>query len=309
MRREDFYFDSKDGVDKIHAVRWEPDGEAVGVLQIVHGMAEHVDRYEDFATYLTDKGYVVTADDHLGHGKSVRDNLYGYFCEKDPATVVVDDVYSLTKITKEKYPDIPYTIMGHSMGSFITRNYLIKYSDKVDKAIIMGTGMQPMALVVALNITARLRCIFGNEKKPDTMIDGMSFGTYNQRIANPRTAVDWLTKNEAIVDKYIEDPLCGFVFTSNGFKTLATLLWRLNLKSNLKKMSKDMPVLITSGADDPVGEYGVGPTKVCESYKALGLKNVSLKLYPDDRHEILNETDNVTVYSDIYEWLANGNIK
>jgi len=304
MRREDIFFDSKDGIGKIHAVRWEPETEPVAVLQIVHGMAEYVDRYEGFAEFLAGKGFVVTADDHLGHGKSVRDNLCGYFCDNDPATVVVDDVYSLTTLTKENYQGIPYYILGHSMGSFITRNYLFRYGDRVDKAIIMGTGSQPKALVVALNIMASLACVFGKNKKPDKFIDNMSFSTYNKRIENPRTSVDWLTKDEAIVDKYVADPLCGFVFTGNGFKTLASLLWRLNKESNVAKMPKTLPVLITSGAEDPVGEYGKGPTAVYKSYKALGMQDVSLKLYDNDRHEILNETDKETVYNDIYEWLV-----
>lgn len=306
MKREDIFFDSKDGSSKIHAVRWEPECEPKAILQIVHGMAEYVDRYEDFASFLAEKGFVVTADDHLGHGKSLNNNPCGYFCDRDPASVVVDDVYSLTTITKDKYPGVPYFILGHSMGSFIARNYLFTYGDKVDRAIVMGTGMQPKVLVVALKAMAGLGCLFGKSKKPDKFIDGMSFGAYNKKIANPRTSVDWLTKDSEIVDKYVADPLCGFVFTANGFKTLASLLWRLNKKSNVAKMPKDLPILITSGADDPVGEYGKGPTLVYESYKALGIKDVSLKLYDNDRHEILNETDRNVVYNDIYEWLSNG---
>lgn len=304
MTREDLFFDSQASGKKIHAAMWFPEGSPVAVLQIVHGMAEHVDRYADFAEYLVNKGFAVVADDHLGHGGSLNDDIPGFFCNGDSATVVVDDVYGLTRIAKDKFPGIPYYIMGHSMGSFITRNYLFKYGDKVDKAIIMGTGMLPKAMVAISKTVASLRCVFGMNKKPDKLLDGISFGTYNSRIENNRTSVDWLTKDDAIVDRYINDPLCGFTFTANGFKTLATLLWRLNKASNLAKMPKDLPILIISGEEDPVGEYGAGPKKVYDSYKQLGIKDVSLKLYPTDRHEILNECDKAVVYSDIYEWLS-----
>lgn len=303
MNKQDIYFDSKDQRNKIHAIRWEPDVEPVAVLQIVHGMAEYIERYEDFAKFLAEKGFVVTGDDHLGHGKSVSDGLYGFFCDKDPATVVVDDVHTLTTITKEKYPNVPYYIMGHSMGSFILRNYLFRYGSEVDKAIIMGTGMQPKAMVVGANVMAGIGNFF-NARKVSKFMDNASFSTYNKRIPNNRTSFDWLTKDEKKVDAYIADPLCGFIFTCNGFKTLSNLLWRLNKKSNLEKMPKSLPILITSGAEDPVGEYGKGPKLVYDSYKELGIKDVSIKLYDTDRHEILNETDREVVYKDLYEWLV-----
>jgi len=305
MRREDFYFDSRDNVTKIHAVRWLPDeGMPVCILQITHGMAEYVDRYEDFAKYLTDRGFAVTADDHLGHGKSVGENHpYGYFCAQDPATVVVRDEHRLKKITQELFPGVPYFVLGHSMGSFIIRNYLFRYGNGIDGAIVMGTGMQPKALVSGLKIMASLACLFGKSKKVCNGINKMGFGAYLKKIENPRTQNDWLTKDSAIVDQYNADPLCGFVFTGNGFKTLAELISRLYSKENLDKMPKKLPILITSGAEDPVGDYGEGPKRVYEQYKALGMNDVSIKLYETDRHEILNETDRATVYEDIYNWI------
>lgn len=304
MNHEDIYFDSKDGKSKIHASVWSPEEKPVAVLQIVHGMAEHVERYADFAKYLVEKGYAVVADDHLGHGKSVNDNPCGYFCEKDPATVVVDDVYSLTEIAKKRFSGVPYYILGHSMGSFILRNYLIKYGAKVDKAIVMGTGMQPLGLVIGLKTMAFFGCLFGKSKKPDNFINGASFGAYLKGIENPRTNNDWLTKDEKIVDAYNADPLCGFTFTSNGFKTLASLLWRINKKEDVAKMPKKLPILITSGDKDPVGEFGVGPKKVFDSYKELGMEDVTIKLWENDRHEILNELDRNDVYEYIYNWLS-----
>lgn len=304
MKREDFFFDSRDAGSKIHAVLWTPDTEKpVGVLQIIHGMAEHVDRYEDFAKFMCEKGFAVTADDHLGHGKSVAVKE-GYFCKQDPATVVVRDVHRLKKMTQEKFPGIPYYILGHSMGSFIIRNYLFKYGKGIDGAIIMGTGNQSKIMVMGLKMMAGAACLFGKAKKPCEGINRVAFGSYLKRIENPRTVYDWLTKEEAIVDKYVADPLCGYTFTGNGFKTMAELLNRLTKESNLSKMPVTLRVLITSGAEDPVGEYGVGPKKVYDTFIAEGMQRVDLKLYEGDRHEILNETDHMTVYEDIYNWIT-----
>lgn len=306
MKRTDFTFDSRDGATKIHAVRWEPeDGQITGILQIVHGMAEHVERYEGFAQAMTEKGFVVTAEDHLGHGKSIPEGgVPGYFCRQDPATVVVRDVHRLKKITQEQYQGIPYYILGHSMGSFILRNYLFRYGKGIDGAIIMGTGMVPKVAAVGLKTLASLGCAFGGSEKPSKFIDNMSFGAYLKRIENPRTPCDWLTKDEKIVDKYVADPLCGFTFTNNGFKTLGELILRLFKKSNLEKMPVTLPVLFVSGKEDPVGDYGEAVTRVYNSFLAEGMQKVSIKLYDGDRHELLNELDKETVIGDIVEWIS-----
>ncbi len=307
MTKEEFFFESRDGISKLRAIRWIPDSEPVCVFQIVHGMAEHIERYEDFAKFLADKGILVTAEDHLGHGKSVADGRYGYMCKKDPATVLVRDVHRLKKLTQEKYPKLPYYIMGHSMGSFILRNYLFQYGKGIDGAIICGTGMQPKAAVVAAKVMCFIAGLIGKEAKPCTLINKFGMGSYLKKIRNPRTDSDWLSKDEKSVDKYIEDPLCGFVFTGNGFKAIAELVGRLHKKSNIEKMPVTLPVFIISGTDDPVGDYGAAPKKVYDSYISEGMQKVSIKLYENDRHELLNETDKETVYNDIYEWIIDGN--
>lgn len=306
MRKEEFFFESRDNSSKLRAIRWIPDETPKCIVQLVHGMAEHIERYDEFATFLAMKGILVTAEDHLGHGKSIGQKGPGYFCKNDPATVVVRDVHKLKKLTQEEYPRIPYYILGHSMGSFILRNYLFMYGKGIDGAIIMGTGMMPKIIVQSLKLLTGIACLFGKESKPCNTINSIAFGTYLSKIEKPRTQSDWLSKDEAIVDKYVEDPLCGFVFTGNGFKTLADLLLRLNKKSNIEKMPVTLPVLIVSGKDDPVGDYGAGPQKVYHSFVEEGMQKVSIKLYDNDRHEILNETDKETVYNDIYEWIENG---
>ncbi len=305
MKREDFTFESRDNQTKLHAVRWEPDEgiSPVGILVIVHGMSEHVDRYEDFASFMTGHGFIVTADDHLGHGKSAVDGKYGYFCKQDPATVVVRDVHRLKKITQEMFPGLPVFILGHSMGSFILRNYLFRYGKGIDGAIVMGTGMPPKAVAGGLKFTSFVGCLFGKSEKPSNFINNMGFGSYNKRIANPRTGYDWLTTVDSVVDKYIADPECGFVFTCNGFKTLAELILRLHKKDNLEKMPVTLPVFFVSGAEDPVGDYGEAVKKVYKSFVDEGMQKVEMKLYEGDRHEILNEKDKETVYEDIFGWI------
>ena len=238
MIKEEFYFDSRDGENRIHAVRYTPDdGKVKAVVQVVHGMAEYVERYEELAKYLTDRGILVTGEDHLGHGKSVSEGgTFGYFCEQDPATVVVRDVHRLKKITEEQYPQVPYIILGHSMGSFIVRNYLCRYGSGIDGAVIVGTGMQPAGLIFASKAMAGIQKLFCGSKHVSHFIDKAAFGGYNKRIDSPRTSSDWLSRNTENVDRYIADGMCGFTFTVNGFQTLFELIRRLQKQENLEKV-------------------------------------------------------------------------
>lgn len=304
VKKEEFTFDSRDGGTKLHAVRWVPEGKALCILQVVHGMAEYIERYEGLAQFLGEKGILVTGDDHLGHGKSVdEDGIYGYFCEQDPATVVVRDVHRLKKITQEDYPGVPYVILGHSMGSFILRNYLFRYGTGIEGAIVCGTGSQPQPLVKVCQALAAVQGLFLGEAHEAKLIDKLAFGTYNKKIPDAKTSFDWLCRDEKIVDAYIKDELCGFIFTVNGFKTLFQLLNRLNQKDNLEKMPKNLPVYFISGDMDPVGDYGQGVRKAYEDFCQAGMERVSLKLYPGGRHELLNETNKMQVYGEIYTWI------
>lgn len=305
MKKEDIYFESRDGVSKLHAIVWSDETKnPIGILQIIHGMAEYIDRYDDFARFMVGKGFVVVGDDHLGHGDSVGENgTYGYFCKKDPATVLVRDEHRLKKLMEAKYPGVPYYILGHSMGSFIARNYLNRYGSGIQGMIVMGTGNQSKALLGASKVLVGLTGFFCGEKHVAKFINKLAFGTYNRAIEDAKTNVDWLTKDEAIVDKYIADERCGFAFTVNGFRGLFELIYRLQKPKNLVTIPKKIPVFFVSGEEDPVGDYGEGVIGAKNDLVRAGLENVSMKLYPGDRHEILNETDKDIVYQDIYEWL------
>lgn len=305
IRKEEFYFSSRDGEHRIHAIRWIPEiDRPVCILQIIHGMSEYVDRYDEFARYMAGKGILVVGDDHLGHGKSVNPGeTFGYFCKEDAATVLVRDEHRLKKMIQEQYQGVPYIILGHSMGSFIARNYLIRYGSGIDGAIIMGTGMQPRLRLAVVRGLAALQILFCGPKHVSRLIDRLAFGSFNRRIESPKTPSDWLCTNEESVERYIEDPLCGFVFTANGFQTLMKLIWNLNDSRKLNKMPRQLPVFFVAGEEDPVGDYGQAVKDVYESFLRLGMEHVQMKLYPGDRHEILNETDRKDVYGDIYRWI------
>lgn len=306
MVKEEFYFDSKDGKHNLHGVRYTPEeGQKVRcVLQIVHGMAEYVERYEEFAAFLTEKGFVVTGEDHLGHGKFVgKKGKQGYFCEQDPATALVENVHQLRELTQKLYKGVPYVLMGHSMGSFITRNYMFRHGKGLAGVVIMGTGMEPLMTVKAAQAVTAVQKLFCGDRHISRLVDRLAFGAYNKKIEHPRTDFDWLSRDGSRVDQYIEDPQCGFVFTVNGFGALFELISRLYRRENLARIPKELPVYMVSGTADPVGGYGTGVVKAYRSLKGAGLESVELKLYRGGRHELLNETNRDEVMRGICKWI------
>ena len=302
--KQEFYFPSKDGLTQIHTIEWIPEGEVRGVLQIAHGMVEFIDRYDRFASFMASQGFYVVGNDHLGHGKSVTDeSQYGYFAKHDGNFCVIGDMQQLREDTQKKYPGVPYFLLGHSMGSFLAREFIEKFGSGLSGAIIMGTGYQSLAtLDTAIALTAVLQQARGGHFRSE-MINNMALGAYNKAFEPGRTKNDWLCKDEAIVDAYVSNPLNQFVFTVNGYYNLFRGLRYAERQQNLDKIPKDLPILVVSGAEDPVGEFGKGPRIVAEIYKKAGIKDVTLKLYPGDRHEILNELDKETVDRDLLNWI------
>ena len=301
---KEFYFPSSDGRTSIHAVEWTPESAPVGVFQIAHGVSEYALRYAPFAEFLCSKGLAVVANDHLGHGLSVAEGAPPlWFGEKDGWKRVVDDLYALRCQTREKYPSLPYFLMGHSMGSFLARTYLIRYPKTVDAAILMGTGQQD-ALPLALGkLAARAIGRKHGYDRFSPAVEKLAFGAYNRPFEPTRTRFDWLSVSEENVDAYIADPLCGGGATVGLFRDMLGGIGFIRKPSNLKRMDMDTPVLFISGAMDPVGGFGVGVGKAYQSFVDAGVKDVSLRLYPGLRHEILNETEREQVCADIWAWV------
>lgn len=304
IKFEEFYFESRDKITKIHAVKWIPDGEIKCVVQIVHGMSEHIGRYDEFARFLAAEGMLVVGSDHLGHGKTANtEDELGYFCQEDGATVLVRDVHRLKKIIQEENIGKPYFICGHSMGSLVLRNYITRYGKGIDGAVVIGTsGPRGVLAKTGILLTNFMSKLFGWKYK-SKFVNGLMFGSFNERIPDAKDPNEWICANEKTLKKYNKDPKCGFIFTLNGFKELSRLSQLAEKKENLAKIPGDLPVYILSGEEDPVGGYGEGVRKVYESYTALGMTNVEMKLYEGDRHEILNEDNRFQVYEDISTWI------
>ena len=301
--RESFTIPSN-GIGQLHCCRWMPEGEPKAVLQIVHGIAEYIERYDDFAGFLNGLGYVVVAEDHMGHGQTVgTEGTQGYF--EGGWFTAVSDSYALLRKTKAEYPQIPYVLFGHSMGSFMARTILEVYPDSgIAAAVICGTGWQPRAILPGAIGICQLACKKVGEKNPSDTLQNMVFGGYNKRVEHSRTAFDWLTRDAKVVDAYIAHPSCGFTATTGLLRDLLTGIRFIEQKQNLAKMNKDLPVLFIAGSDDPVGNYGKGVTRAAEEFRRAGMKHVACRLFPLGRHEILNEINRREVYDFTAKWLG-----
>ena len=300
--RQDIWFDSK-GAGKIHACRWVPEGQPRAVVQILHGIAEFVERYDDFANFLNDQGVLVVAEDHMGHGQSINgDGIQGYF--HGGWFTAIEDSMQLMADTKAEFPDLPYILFGHSMGSFMARTILCKYPDcGLTAAVICGTGWQPAAAMPAMVKMIEGICKVSEETKPNVMLQKLVFGSYNKRVEHPRTPYDWLTRDDKIVDAYIAHPLCGFTPTAGLMREMTRGIHYIQQKKNLEAMNKQLPVFFIAGGDDPVGPYGKGVHTCAEAFRKVGMEDVSVRIYPLCRHEILNEINREQVYQDVWKWI------
>lgn len=276
----EFTYPSSDGVHTIHAQEWVPQVPLRGVVQIVHGVAEHIGRYEGAAAFLAEHGYLVCGEDHLGHGKTAGPSEEGFFGEKDGWSMVIRDVAALRKLQGEKYPDQPYFLLGHSMGSFLTRTYLINYPGTLTGVILSGTGQESAPLV-----------------------DKLSLGAYNRKFAPNRTGADWISRDEAQVDAYLADPYCQYQSTVSMFEAMMGGLQYIAKRENLARMDPSTPVYFFSGDQDPVGGMGKGVKKVVEMFRQAGCRDVTLRLYPGGRHEMFHELNAPEVLDDLLSWL------
>ena len=302
----EFTFLSSDKHTQLHGMLWDVQEVPVrAVLQICHGVAEHIARYDKFARALNERGIVVAGHDHLGHGKSLPEgDTPVYFGEGNTWDTVVDDIYVLHQRLRQRYPDVPLCIMGHSMGSFLTRTYLIRYPGTVKAAVIMGTGWQSRTAVNGGLALANAIAAVSGENATSDVVTELAFGSYNKLFAPNRTKVDWLSADEENVDAYIADPMCGADATVGLFRQMLHGIRFNQRMSHLRRMDREVPVLFVSGDKDPVGGCGKGVVQTYEAFKAAGMRDCTLKLYPELRHEILNERAYAgEITEDIASWL------
>ena len=297
VNRKEFTVPSSDGVHQVHAVLWVPGEEPKAVVQLVHGICEYALRYDPFARFLAENGFAVVGHDHLGHGLTAKGTEeYGYFTGWWD---LVHDVRSVQLKVKESYPELPWFMLGHSMGSFVARTFLIDYPGEVDGCILSGTG-QESALTVA---AGKLLTGLGDPHKVNKLFYDLSIGAYNRKFVPARTGADWICRDEKVVDAYLADPLCNFPTKAGMNHAMMSGLQYVARKKNLTKMDKDTPVYFFAGDADPVGAMGKGVQKVAGWFREAGMKDVTVKLYPGGRHEMLNETNREEVFRDTLAWL------
>ena len=304
ITKTDFTFMSKDGLE-IHGCKYvRADIEATGAMQIAHGMAERASRYDAFAKTLAEAGYVVYANDHRGHGRNVSDlEDLGYLGEKNGLVYLIDDMARLTDIIRKENPSLPVFLFAHSMGSFAAQRYIMDHPTKIRGLILSGSnGSHGVILHVGKFLAFLEKNLRGNKAK-SKLLDKIIFGSYNRNFSPSRTAFDWISRDENEVDKYVNNPYCGTVFPASFYFEFFKTLQYIENKANLPKIPKDLPILIVSGSDDPVGNFGKGTNNLYERYKSIGHKNVEYKIYDKARHELINEINRDEAISDIIAWL------
>jgi len=305
MRKSEEKLPSADGRTQLVLTLWEVEREPRAVIQLTHGMAEFIGRYDELAKYLCNAGFHVVGYDLLAHGASVNDESeWGDYEVGAGAEHLIADTDAVRRFAVERYGgDVPYFLLGHSMGSFIVRCYIARFGAGLSGAIICGTGAQPASKSSMGHAIARTIGFFRGSHYRSNFVNNLGIGAYNKRFEPARTPVDWLSKNTESVDAYMKDPRDQFIFTVGGYAELTHLTKVCEAPATFASTPRDLPLLIISGADDPVGEFGVGPTKVYGSYIDSGHDDVLLKLYEGDRHELFQELDRRDVFGDVIAWI------
>ena len=282
---------------------WQTDAPCRGVIQLVHGMAEHIARYDRLARALCAAGYTVAGHSHLGHGEDAREDELGFFGRQDGWDHLVEDVHAAHEMLLKRFPGQRFAILGHSMGSFVTREYLLRYGGDLTAAVICGTGWFPGPLCSVARAAAALCGAFGGWQKPAPLVDRLMSKDNNKAFAPARTPFDWLSRDTAEVDKYISDPRCGFLFTARGYYDMFTGLKNLSRLHRLAALPGDLPVLFISGDADPIGTQGKGVNTVAQQFRDAGVRDVTVRLYPGARHELFNETNRDEITAELIDWL------
>ncbi len=302
--REEFDVPSSNGRSHLHGVIWRPEKDAKMVLQLAHGMLEHIEYYEDFACWLADHGVVVAGHDHLGHGRTaVGPEEFGFFAEKDGYVYLVKDVNRVRRYLTARFSELPYFLMGHSMGSFMVRRYLTAFGEGLSGAVLMGTGHQPQVQVrLGLALAGIGSAVLGADYRSRT-VQKLFRGVMNRKIRPARTSMDWLSTDQEQVDRFVSDDFCSHLFTCSAYRDLLRMVSDAENQKLLQRVPKELPLLMISGKEDPVGEYGRGVERACQACRKAGIQNVEMLLYPEGRHELVIETNRLQVAEDILHWM------
>lgn len=307
ITQEPVSFPSTDGETTIHGYIWRDEDctSPRGVIQIAHGMAEHIERYDDFARFLAGKGFIVGGYDHLAHGDSVSQSTsWGELDPRNGANHLIEDVHRMRSSMLAHTPaDLPYFVFGHSMGSYVMRDYIARHGEGLAGAILCGTGYVAPLVSKAGNMLSRAIAAVRGKGYESKFLDSMAAGGFNKVIDDPRTEADWISANEENVDRYLADEKSGFMFPAGGYATLTALTLEACSPGAFRAIPRDLPLLFVAGAEDPVGSMGEGVRKVAEMAREAGVQDVEVRIYEGMRHEILNERDAQLVYDDVATWL------
>lgn len=307
MKKEQFFQKMDDGIE-IYVIRWIPENRAIkGIIQLSHGMIEHSLRYEEFAKAATDAGFIFNAHDHRGHGQTAERAIEqgtGNFGIIDSFPRVVSDLDEVILKCQHDYPNVPTVLLSHSFGSFVAQSYIEKYASHINACILCGTRGPNKIEVLSGQIMSHFFCALFGRKYISIILHNLIFGSSNKKIHTPKTKSDWLTRDSGSIEKYLNDKWCTFTPTSGFFCDMLDGLSEIHAQKAIDAIPKSLPIFLISGDADPIGSYGKTVKKLYELYKKTGLENVSLKLYPDARHELLNEINKAEVTSDIIEWIG-----
>ena len=300
MNTERWTYKSADGKNNIVAFQFADKPPFKAIIQIVHGMREYIGRYEDFAAFMAHNGYLVCGNDQLGHGMTAETpNQLGIFAAYNGHKYLVEDVHALTQIVKERH-NLPVILLGHSMGSIIAQNVINQYGNEYAGCILSGTIAPGLKYVFAQPIIAADILLWGTKHRSD-LLRMLGFMGYTKRIGKPKTAQDWLSRDKSVVESYRNNPLCMFEFSSGAWRDVTRLSQNVSKRSWGKNIPNALPIYIIAGTEDPVGKYGIGPKRFYDVLHKQG-KMVQLQLYPNCRHELINELNKTSVYADIYQW-------
>lgn len=309
IRTEIIQIPSSDGVSTLYGRMWVPEQKPVAVLQLVHGMKEYVERYDSFARWMAKRGVLVAGHDQLGHGRTAQNGRRGRFADRNGAAFLIKDIHRVTIAMRERFQDLPYFMMGHSMGSFLLRRYITLAGTGLSGIILMGTGGHSLPVIAAANAVAGSIGLAKGREYQSPLLYKLVTGKFNECFRPVRTPHDWLSRNQERVSMFNRDPFCDFYFSCGAYEDFFQVLMDLNLHRDFRRIPRKLPILLVSGAKDPVGWFGKGVSRVYRTFCSLGLSNVEMRLYPGMRHELLGEIGREAVYEDLASWIGRHGVK